>query len=206
MEAPDQSARADDPRVRKADRGANEHFALEVAEYLPALSVNAEIPRGPSKADLLKMLKQPMNVVRTSMQRPAHRRANAHNPGGSRASAQLLLHDFRWVGPAFHVKQALAARVRSNRSSRSGRRIGLISVVAGHGLHDAIQIVKGRELDDDFSFTAAQFHFDARLQRVGKAVGQVAQARSGWFRSSLPTGALLLTVADRHDLLDRPDR
>lgn len=113
VEAPDQPARADDPRVGEADRGTHEYLALEVAEYLPAPSINAEIPRGSSEADPFTMLKQLMNVVRTSMQRPAHRRANAYDPGGLRASAQFLLHDFRWFWTMFHVKRAVAAR-RSN--------------------------------------------------------------------------------------------
>src|SRR6201992_1249141 len=63
MEATDQLARTDDLRVGEPDRRANPHVAFEVAEYLPALTVDTEIPRSSSEANPLKMLKQPMNVV-----------------------------------------------------------------------------------------------------------------------------------------------
>src|ERR1700761_208414 len=210
MEATDQLARTDDLRVGEPDRRANPHVAFEVAEYLPALTVDTEIPRSSSEANPLKMLKQPMNVVGASVLRSTHGHPKAHDSSGLCAPTQLLLGDFRWFRIAFHVKRTLTVTVtaRSNRSSGSGSglRVGLIGIVAGHGLNNAIQIVERGKLDGDLALAASQLYLDPSLQGVGQSIGQVTQARSGGLGPSLPTRAILLTVADGDDLLDRPDR
>src|ERR1700761_1392852 len=115
---PDQLARPGDPGLGKAERAANGPFPPEIGDYLPALFVQAEIPRGSIEADLLERLKQLMDVFRTSVQRSAHRRANAPDPCGLRASTQVLLDGGRWFRVTFHVKHASATRVRSERGGR----------------------------------------------------------------------------------------
>src|SRR6201986_505069 len=75
--------------------------------------------------------------------------------------------------------------------------------VGRHRLDDALKVVDRGELDGDLALVPAHLHLDPRLEKVGEAVGQVAERRGNGLRAGRPAGRLLrLIPAEENDFLD----
>jgi hypothetical protein len=66
---------------------ANDNLTLEVGHNLSALAVEAQKSRSTSEADLFKMPKKVVHIVRASVQRAPYRGAYADHPGGLRTAS-----------------------------------------------------------------------------------------------------------------------